>query len=202
VILREVLVDDGAELTELPEHGVRSVLPVEGVDRGDLVRLDPRDVLVRPGDLADLGADVRRHLDPRGLRRRVAGGSNERREAVLRGDDIVGLDLLLDRPAIRLLHPVRQHGDERDERQSDHQRRRRCRGSPGIPERVTAGEEPRHARELFARNAHDGGEGTHELGRDHRDTHEEQEDAAGDRQQPLAGIHLLGEHRLPEEDER
>ncbi len=79
---------------------------------------------------------------------RIARSGDERRVAVLGGDDEVRRDLILDRTAVRLPHPVHERRDERDERDADHQRSRRR----GGPARVAAGVLAAHPRRRPVRN--------------------------------------------------
>ncbi len=124
---------------------VVAFLPVEDVGVGDRVGLDAADL----GRVVVHHARVRPNARDDLCRRRccdgVACGCDERRVPVLGGHDVVGDDLLLDRLAVRRLHPVRERRDERDERDADHERGR-GRGRPRrVADRVAAREPPRRA---------------------------------------------------------
>ena len=67
-----------------------------------------------------------------------------------------------------------QHADERDEREADHERGGRRGSALGVPHRILAREDPRSAREPCRRAAQDVRERRHELGREERDSEEDQ----------------------------
>ena len=132
--------------------------------------------------------------------RRIARGGDERRVPVLRGDDVVRGDLVLDRLAVRGLHPVRERRDEGDERDADHQRRRGRGRAAGVADGVPAREPRRRRRPSAAPAARRPPRSADELGRDHRDAEEEQQHAARDGEQALGGPELVGEHRVAEQE--
>ena len=138
MILRVVRAHDRLRRAHRREHAVVALAPVEDVRVGDRVGLDPADLGRDVVDEARIRAHARDDLrDGRGGER-VARRGDERRVAVERGHDVVGRDLLLDRLAVRRLHPVRQRRDEGDERDPDHQRGGGRRGPARVPARVLA----------------------------------------------------------------
>ncbi len=137
---------------ELRERVVRALFPAEVVDLGDLV-VETREVGAVAVDLRDVLPDVAHGFDPVDLGDGVADGGRKLGVAVLRRDDQVGLDLALDRVAVRHAQAVGEHGDERHERDPDHQGRRRRSRPSRVSARVLAADPvdpPRrqHAREL------------------------------------------------------
>ena len=108
--------------------------PTAGVDRGREERACRRRAR-RPSDVANA-------TTPGRLRGRVAGRDRDRREVVLRGDRVAADEEVVDRAAEALGDPGREHGDERDEREPDHQRRGRRRGALRVALGVVAREAP------------------------------------------------------------
>ena len=95
--------------------------------------------------------------------------------AVLRGDDVVGRDWSLDRVAIESRRPCAEHGDERDEREPDHQRGRGRGRAAGVAHDVLARERARRRRRGGAAGQPDErGERPDEARREHRDADEQQ----------------------------
>ena len=119
---------------------------------GDLV-VQTGEVRAVALDLRDVLPNVADGLDAVHVGDGVADGGRELGVAVLRRDDQVGLDLALDRVAVRHAQAVGENGDERHERDPDHQRGRGRGGAARVPLRVLAADpvDPRrrqHAREL------------------------------------------------------
>ena len=85
-------------------------------------------------------ADVAHGLDALDVGHRVADGGRELGVAVLGRDDQVGLDLALDRVAVRHAQAVGEDGDERHERDADHQRGRGRGRSARVALRVPLGD--------------------------------------------------------------
>ena len=125
--LRVAVADQRAGRAEALERRLRAVLPREL----SIVR-SCRSTPVTSNWLAErpcpAGAHCRRGRHGGSLRSRDGGRDVGRREAVLRGERVVGVELLLDRGLERRLEAGREHGDERDEREPDHQRRPRSGG--------------------------------------------------------------------------
>ena len=89
-------------------------------------------------------------LDAGGRPSGLVGGGRERAAAVLGGDDVVGVDLLLDRRLGRAAQAGAERGDDGDQREADHQRRGRGGRAAGVAERVLAGEPAGGAAEAAA----------------------------------------------------
>ena len=94
-------------VAELREHGVRAFLPAEVVHVGDLV-VEAGEIRAVALDLRDVLPDVADGLDAVDVGDGVADGGRELGVAVLRRDDQVGLDLALDRVAVRHAEAVRE----------------------------------------------------------------------------------------------
>ena len=202
VVVGEVAADDRVRRPERREDRVIAVAPVEDVCLSDRVRLDAADLGAVAVHQTRVGANARDHLG-RGRRREgVPGGGDERRVAVERGHDVVGDDLLLDRFAVRRLHPVRERRDEGDERDPDHQRRGRRGRSSGVANRVSARQATRDAAGASSRQPDDPRDRPHEPRREHRDAEEQQEHATRDREQPITRVELVREHRAREREQR
>ena len=135
VLLRVVGVDQRAARPDVVEACLRAVLPGESqhlraalIDSGHLDTFAER--LGDPGTDADDCGRLR-HLPDRARRRDV-----RRRESILRGERVVGGELLRHRILERSLETRGEHGDERDERKADHQRGGGRRRSRRIAQRV------------------------------------------------------------------
>ena len=152
-ILGDVVRQQRAVVAELREHLVRAVLPAEVVHRGDLV-VQAREVGAVAVDLRDVLPDVADRLDAAHVGDGVAHGGRELGVAVLRRDDQVGLDLALDRIAVRHAQAVGEDGDEGHERDPDHQRRRGRRRAARVPARVLAADAVDPCRRQHARELH------------------------------------------------
>ena len=132
----------------------------------------------------------------------VARGGRELGVAVLRGDDQVGLDLALDRVTVRDAQAVGQDGDERHQRDSDHQR---CRGrgrSARIALRVAFGELSGRAADVPRRDAHDAYERTHEPRRQHGGPEEQRENADAEQRESVTDGDVVGERSVAEREDR
>ena len=116
--------------------------------------------------------------------------------------DVVRRHLVLDRPAVRCLHPVGEHRDEGDEGDADHQRRRGRGGPAGVPHGVPARQLARGAADRPRRQADERCERTDEARRDHGHADEEEDHAARDGEQPGRGVQVVLEHRVAEQEER
>jgi hypothetical protein len=117
----EVVIDEGAVLAQVREDLLRARDPVERqhlagvrVHGGDELRLveDPRLTCARARD----------RLDALGIRRRFGGLRRDRREVVLGRDRVVGREDVVDRTSERAGDTGGECGDERNEREADHQR--------------------------------------------------------------------------------
>ena len=73
---------------------------------------------------------------------------------------------------------------------------------PGLRTELRRASAPGGAADPPRRQPDDGGERPDELRRDHRDPDEQQEHAAGDRQEPLRRVDVVGEHRVAEQEQR
>ena len=73
---------------------------------------------------------------------------------------------------------------------------------PGLRIELRRASAPGSAADPAGGEPDDGGERPHELGRDHRDADEQQQHSARDREQPIGGAEVVGEHRPAEQDER
>ena len=144
VLLREGVADDGSRLAEALERRLRAVLPGQLQHLRD-ARIDRGHVELVPELLAPAGANPGdgRHL--RQLSERHDRGDVGRGEPVLRGQRVVGVELLRDRVLERRLEPGREHGDEGDEREADHQRGGRERSAARVALHVSLGEAVRGA---------------------------------------------------------
>ena len=83
--------------------------------------------------------------------------------------------------------PLREHGDDRHEREPDHQRGGGRRSPSGISHRVRTGEGAGDAADQLGGTAEDRGERTGNARRHHRDTDEEAEDADAEQDQAVPG---------------
>ena len=99
-------------------------------------------------------------------------------------DDEVCTHDLLNRLVERRLDAVREHGDEDDETESDHECGRRRRGAAGVAHRVLAGQQARLGEQALERPADGPGQGADEPASAQSDADEQQHDAAGHHRQP------------------
>ena len=120
VFLRELVVDEGAVAAELCGHRIRAFLPVE-MDHPRQLRIGSREVLHRAEDASRAGAEAGDGRDVRRLPHRLLGGDRQRRERVLGGERVVALEQVVDCALERGADPLAEDGDERDEREPDHE---------------------------------------------------------------------------------
>ena len=73
---------------------------------------------------------------------------------------------------------------------------------PGLRTELRRASAPGGAADPPRRQPDDGRERPDELRRDHRDPDEQQDHAAGDRQEPLRRVDVVGEHRVAEQEQR
>ena len=88
---------------------------------------------------------------------------------------------LVDRCGDRRLRRRREHGDERHQPDTDHQRRRRCRGATRVARRVLPGQRARHAAERGSGEPTTRGERPGDDRTEHRDADEHGERTQADR---------------------
>ena len=117
------------------ERGVRPLLPAQLQHLRDAPararRPGPSSPRARPSPARTPATTV---ATP-GAAQRVGGRDDGRREAVLRGERVVGVELARDRAFEGVPEPLREHRDRGDEREADHQRGR----GRGGPARVAHG---------------------------------------------------------------
>ncbi len=171
------------------------------VPRRDPVGIDACDLLPGAGDPGDLLPDVGHGLRHGGVARRVAGPGSEVGVAVLRRDDEIGVDLILDRLAVRVPHPRSEHGHEGDERDADHQRGRGRSRPAWVAARVALRELPGGTAQATRRPADDRRDRPDQLRREQCDPEEEREDAEAEGQQPLRDAEVVGEERVAEQED-
>ena len=200
-ILGDVVRQERAVEAELREHLVRAVHPAEVVDLGN-PGVQAGEVRAVALDLHDVLADVADGLDAVDAGNGGTDGSRELGVAVLRGDDQVGLDLALDRVAVRHAQAVGEHGDERHERDPDHQ------GSGGggraarVALRVPLGDRPGRAAHVPRGETDQAHERTDEPRGEHRDPDEQREDADAEQGEPVAGADAVRERPVGEREHR
>src|SRR5438445_160718 len=98
--------------------------------------------------------------------------------------------------------PGSENGDERHEREADHQRRRGGSGALRVPHRVAAGERSGRAADANRRPPEHTRERRHERLREHRDTDERRRRADADREQPIGGRDAADEEADEHEGDR
>ena len=177
----------------------RAALPLEVVEPADRCRIDAVDVHLCLADQAAVAADRRRPRHARRLRGRVAGGGREARPAVLRRDDPRRRELARDRVVHRVVHALAEHGDERDEREPDHQRgRRRCRPRR-VPHGVLRRERPAAPPNLRDGPAENGREDGDEPRRDAGRARDQRQSAEREREQRAARAEPVARHGVAEQ---
>ena len=125
-------------VAERRKRGGRSHLPVE-LEHARAGRIDRGREEAVAERLRVAGADVADRLDARDRSNGVGRRDRDRLEVVLRGDRVAGVvPDLVDGAAERRRDARREHGDERDEREADHQRGCGRGSSLRVPPRVVA----------------------------------------------------------------
>jgi hypothetical protein len=114
VVVGKALLDDRAVLAEVGENGVRALRPVEVVDVRDSRPVDSgyRLPLAFHLGCGSANADDRR---ARHRREGSVGRRLERREAVVRREDVAGVHLLVHRVADGAAQALAEHRDEGDQ---------------------------------------------------------------------------------------
>ena len=131
----------------------------------------------------------------------VADGGRELGVAVLRRDDQVGLDLALDRVAVRDAQAVCEDGDERHERDPDHQRGRGRGRAARVALRVAARRACPPRPPCAARGSRPtSDERPDEPRREHRDADEQREHADPEQGEPVADGDVVGERPVAERE--
>ena len=130
----------------------------------------------------------------------VSDRGGELRVAVLRRDDQVSLDLALDRVAVRDAQALREHRDEGDERDPDHQRGRGRSGASGVALRVAVRELSGDAADPAGGDADDLRERDDQPRREHRDADEERQHADAEQREAVARGDVVGERAVRERD--
>ena len=128
---------------------------------------------------------------------RAPDGRIDRREVVLRGDRVVGVEDVVDRRAEGRAHPSSQNREEDDERHADHQRRGRRSRPNRVPLGVASGQPPGRAAQALRGPAEYARERSHEARREPCDAGEEEQDADAEQ-----GQHSRGPEPALEERER
>ena len=187
--------------SEILEHGVRApVPPVEDVDARDRRRVDAGDVLLLAERLPAVSAHPDGFCAGHGRDRRIGRGL-ERSEAVVGDDDEVGADLIADRLADGIPQPRREHRDEGDQRQPDHEGRGRRGGAARIPDRVLLCEPAGRTAKATSRPADDASERLDDVGRDQRHADEEDQAADPQRAEALANADPVDERSVDEQED-
>ncbi len=163
------------------------------VDGGDEVRVAVPKSLSR--------AHVSDDEDARCLRRRLGGVGRDRREVVLRGDREVPGEEVVDGSAERRDDPGRERGDERHEREPDHQRGRRRRRPLRVPASVVAGQEPCRSAHLRGRPPEQLCERTNEARGEERDPEEDEQRAEPHPDEDLRRVEAASEEAVDERRE-
>ena len=116
VVVGEALFEHGAVAAESRQDRVGPLAPVQVEDAAE-VGGDSVDERFVAEDLGFVAANVGDQADARRPRQRRAGGRRERFEAVLRGDDVVGVDRALERFAVGGAQAGAERRDDGDQRQ-------------------------------------------------------------------------------------
>ncbi len=132
-------------------------------------------------------ADRRDQLDPRHRSGRFRGAVGDRRKAIGVLNHQPAGEVFVDHLGDRALQARREDGDEGDQGEADHQRRRGDRGAAGVALRVLAGEAAGEAPEPLQRPAGDRGQRRHQAGAEDRDREDDRDRAAADQAGTGAG---------------
>ena len=179
--VREALLDESPACRKRLDRCVRAARPAEVVDGGDRPRIEAGDVngLLTHARLVSAYIrrrdDARHASDSRAGRRRVG-------LSVLRVEDVVARDLVLEPIAIGRLQTGAERGHQRDQREADHQRTSRTSCPPRVAHRVLTRKPAHRSPESLGRDTNQTGKWLHNTGSAQTDGDEEPEGADGQRE--------------------